>query len=158
MENSSTTTCVSSGQHLIMAMGWCQGVPLVWAGLSISDLRKSRCPKYCMKKKARKSRRGKKKKREEPGNHSHWRRALRSPSPTRPTMPTDRGPSVPHLHSPGTPPGMVTPPWAAVPMHHHSWGEELFPNIRPDPPLVQPEAFPSLSSEFLRCTVFSGEG
>jgi len=33
-------------------------------------------------------------------------------------------PSVPHLHGSGTPPGAVTPPhpWAAVPLHHHSFG------------------------------------
>ena len=31
-------------------------------------------------------------------------------------------PSVPHLHSSGTPPGMVTtPPWAAVPLQHCSF-------------------------------------
>ena len=37
-------------------------------------------------------------------------------------------PTEPHLHSSQTPPGMVTtpPPWAAVPLHHHSFGEEMF--------------------------------
>jgi len=42
-------------------------------------------------------------------------------------------PSMPHLHGSGAPPGMVTPPrpWAAVPMHHPSFGEEIFPNIQP---------------------------
>ena len=36
--------------------------------------------------------------------------------------------SVPHLHGSGTPPGTETPPllWAAVPLHHHSFGEVLF--------------------------------
>ena len=50
-------------------------------------------------------------------------------------------PSVPHPHSSGTPPGMVTPPppWAAVPLQHCSLGEEYFPNIQPDPPLAQHE-------------------
>ena len=46
-------------------------------------------------------------------------------------------PSVPHPHGSGTPPWTVTPPppWAAVPLQHCSFGEEMFPNIQPEPPL-----------------------
>ena len=41
-------------------------------------------------------------------------------------------PSVPHPHGSGTPPRMVTPPppWAAVPLQHRSFGEEMFPKIQ----------------------------
>jgi len=41
-----------------------------------------------------------------------------------------------------TPPGTMTPPppWAAVPMHYHSFGEYFFSNIQPEPPLIQLEA------------------
>jgi len=40
---------------------------------------------------------------------------------------------------------MVTPllPGHSVPIHHHSFREEVFPNIQPEPPLVQHEAIPS---------------
>ena len=39
-------------------------------------------------------------------------------------------PSVPHLHGSGTPPWTVTPP-----LPDHSFKEETFPYIQPDPPL-----------------------
>ena len=65
-------------------------------------------------------------------------------------------PSVPHLHGSGTPPGTVTPPppWVAVPLQHHSFREEMFPNIQPEPPLVQLKAItfcliPSAHKELL---------
>ena len=60
----------------------------------------------------------------------------------------DRNPS-PLLHIPQchismshTPPGTVTPPppWAAVPLHCHSFREEVFPYTQPEPPHVQLEA------------------
>jgi len=35
------------------------------------------------------------------------------------------------------------PPWAAVPLQHCSFGEEMFPNIQPDPFLAQREAITS---------------
>ena len=40
---------------------------------------------------------------------------------------------------------MVTPPppWAAVPLHHHSFTEEIFANIQPEHPLVLLEDIPS---------------
>ena len=39
--------------------------------------------------------------------------------------------------------GDPTTPWAAVPVPDHSFGEEFFPNIQPDQPLVQCEAITS---------------
>ena len=36
--------------------------------------------------------------------------------------------------------GDSTTLWAAVPLHRHSFGEEMFPNIQPEPPLAQLEA------------------
>jgi len=40
---------------------------------------------------------------------------------------------------------MVTlpPPCAAIPVPDHSFGEEIFPNIQPEPLLVQLDATPS---------------
>ena len=53
--------------------------------------------------------------------------------------------SVPHLHRSGTPPWMSTPPplWAVVPLPHHSFWEEIVPNIQSEPPLEQLEAINS---------------
>ena len=39
---------------------------------------------------------------------------------------------MPHLPVSRSPPGMVTPPWAAVPMPHHSSSEAIFPNVQPE--------------------------
>ena len=69
----------------------------------------------------------------EPQNHSGWKRPLRSASPTpaHPTVPTAH---LPQCHiSHWTPPGTVTPPppWAAVPLHHHTF-RGVFPNIHPE--------------------------
>ena len=40
---------------------------------------------------------------------------------------------------------MVIPltPWQPIPMPDHSFGEEIFPNTQPEPPLAQYEAIPS---------------
>jgi len=61
-----------------------------------------------------------------------------------PTMPTDH---IPHCHismvlehlQTVTPP----PPWAAVPLHHHSFGEEIAPKFQPEPLLGQLKAITS---------------
>jgi len=47
----------------------------------------------------------------------------------------------PHSTPAGTAP--PPPPWAAVPLPDHSFGEEIFPNIQHEPPLVQFEAITS---------------
>ena len=36
--------------------------------------------------------------------------------------------------------GDSTTPWAAVPTPNHAFGEGIFPNIQPEPPLAQCEA------------------
>jgi len=48
-------------------------------------------------------------------------------------------PSVPHLHGPETSPWTVTPPLPemSVPVPDHSFGEEMFPNIKTELPLEQ---------------------
>ena len=59
-------------------------------------------------------------------------------------MPTDRIPQrhisavLEHLQK-----GDSTAPWAAVPMHYRSVGEEMFPSIQTEPLLVQLKAVPS---------------
>ena len=74
-------------------------------------------------------------------SHSGRRRTLRPPcpTPTHPTVPISHIPQchistvLEHLqgqgfhHLPGQP----------ISMHYHSFGEEFFPTIQPDPPLVQ---------------------
>ena len=49
------------------------------------------------------------------------------------------GPGGHRISPEETPP----PPWAAVPLHHHSFWEEIFPNIQPEPPRAQLEVIPS---------------
>ena len=48
-------------------------------------------------------------------------------------------------HSSGSPPEMVTPPLPGQPVstHHHSFWEEIVPNIQPEPPPVQLESITS---------------
>ena len=59
--------------------------------------------------------------------------------------PLNHVPQYYRLPSSETHPGMETPPppWAAVPMHYHSFWEEILPNTQPELPLVQLEAIPS---------------
>ena len=59
-----------------------------------------------------------------------------NPSPPSPCpLPTSLSATSPDW----TPPWTVTPspPWAAVPLQHCSFGEEIVPNIQPEPPLAQ---------------------
>lgn len=53
-------------------------------------------------------------------------------------------PSVPHSHSNGTPPGMVTPRClSSCAEHHRSFGELIFPNTQPEHLLAQLKAIAS---------------
>jgi len=62
-------------------------------------------------------------------HHAHWPR-----------------PSVPHLRGSWTPPGMVTAP-QPVPMNYHSFWDEAFPNIQPEPPLVRLKVVPLVKTD-----------
>lgn len=72
----------------------------------------------------------------EPQNHSGWKSPLGSPIQPSPSPP----PSVPQPHSPGTPPGTLTLPWAACAGALPLFKEEFFPNTQPESPLAQHEA------------------
>ena len=65
------------------------------------------------------------------------------PNPTRPTppcpLPTSLSATSPLLWNTCRD-GDPNTPWAAVPLHHHSFKEEMFPTTQPDPPLAQFEA------------------
>jgi len=54
-------------------------------------------------------------------------------------------PSVPHPRGSGAPPGMGTPPHSlgSCAVQHRSLGEEIFPNIQPEPPLAHLKAITS---------------
>jgi len=59
-------------------------------------------------------------------------------------MPRKTYPSVPHLYgswmSPGTSRWIHHLPEQPVPLHCHSYWEDSFPNVQPEPPLAQLEA------------------
>jgi len=58
-------------------------------------------------------------------------------------------PSTQHPNTLWTPPGSVTPPplWQPIPVPDHPFREAVFPNIQPEPSLVQVEAIPSSPKE-----------